>query len=391
MKTLPAPTGLYDPFVHSMVDDPYPVYRRLRSEHPVYHNADHDFWALSRFDDVQRVARDWRTFSNSVGQIDTHAQFFGIGDFIDSDPPKHDRLRDVVKDVFAPKAVKELEHKVRDQVNVLLDPILDRGSGEFVSEVGSRLPLSIIFGLLGYPESDGEYLLPLLYESQRRVPGERGAPERAVDARRAVEDYIENAAEERRKRPREDLLSRIVAAESSRGVLPEEVTGTCMLLMIAGWETTSVTTTNAMWLLAHHPEQRRELTARPDMIPAAVEEMLRFESPVQQLSRITTAEVTLHDQIIPAGERVLLLWASANRDERRWEDSETFDPGREPQRNLAFGEGIHHCLGASLARLEARILVETILARQPEFEVGRPERYHQVVIRGIRKLPVIFN
>ena len=392
VKTLPEPVGLYDPFVHAMVDDPYPLFRQLRDEQPAYYNDVRDLWAISRFADVQRLARDWKTFSNTGGaDVDVGAQWFGGGDFVDSDPPRHDRMREVVKATFSPRVTAELERRVRDQVDLLIEPLLERGSGEVVSELSSKLPLSIIFGLLGYSESDGAELLPLLYDVQMRTPGDSEVPEAAVRARTALHAFIEEAAEDRRKRPRDDLLSQIVAAEATGGVEPEEIAGMTLLLMIAGWETTSILTTNAIWLLAQYPEQRRVLSEHPDRIPAAIEEILRFDAPVQHLARLTMEDADVHGLTIPAGSRVLLLWASANRDERRWDEPDTLDIAREPKRNLAFGEGIHHCLGASLARLESRIVLETLLSRKPDFEVGEPERLPQVIMRGISRLPIRFS
>jgi cytochrome P450 len=389
VNVLPAPVGLYDPFVHAMVDDPYPIFRELRQAHPVYHNADRGFWALSRWSDVQNTARDWRRFSSSSGSdIDVSADFYGAGDFISTDPPKHDRLRSVVKDVFSNRAVQELEGRVRDQVGELLDPLLAKGAGEFVEEVGSRLPLAIIFELLGFTRSEGEALTPLMHDILVRTPGRSDLPERAIRAGEYLEEYMLAAAEERRERPTGDLLSSIVAAERSGDVVPDEVAGICLLLLLAGWETSSVLAASSMWLLARHPDQRRLLADQPERIPAAVEEILRFESPAQQHMRVTASDVELHGETIPAGSRVVLLWASANRDEARWADPDTFDVAREPKRNLAFGEGIHHCLGAPLARLEGRVLLETVLARDPDFEVAEPERFPGVVIRGISRLPI---
>jgi cytochrome P450 len=181
-------------------------------------------------------------------------------------------------------------------------------------------------------------------------------------------------------------------ASERRGVIDaDRIPGMCMLLLLAGWETSSVLAANAIWLLACHPDQRSALARQPDRIPAAIEEMLRFESPAQQHTRITTGELEFHGERIPSGERVALVWAAANRDEQRWPDGERFDIGRAQKRNLAFGEGIHHCLGAGLARLEGRILLETVLERAPEFEVAEPERLPGVVIRGIRRLEISFN
>jgi cytochrome P450 len=386
---LPAPVGLYDPFVHAMVDDPYPIYRQLRREYPVYHNPDRGFWALSRWPDVQNTSRKWRLFTSAEGvDIDVTPGFFGDGDFIDTDPPKHDRLREVVREAFSPSQVRALEARVRAQVNALLDPLLKRGSGEFVEEVASRLPLAIILGILGFPQSEGDQLATLMHDFLARDPGSREIPERVIAARSALEEHIVRTAQDRRRRPRDDVLSAIVAAEKAGRVLPEEVTGLCLTLLTAGWETTSVLSANAMWLLARHPEQRRVLSGQPERIPDAIEEILRFESPAQQHSRVTVRDVELHGYTIPAGDRVVLLWAAANRDEERWPDGEEFRVAREPKRNLAFGEGIHHCLGAPLARLEGRILVETVLARGPDFEVGEPERFPGVVIRGLSRLPI---
>jgi len=373
-----------------MVDDPYPIYRELRHEQPVYHDAERDFWALSRWSDVQHAARDWRRFSSSGGvDIDVSADFFGEGDFICFERPKHTRLRGVVKEAFSMRGVAALEGSIREQVTVLLDRAQAQDSCEFVATVAAQLPLGVMFGVLGFPASDGAALVPLMQDVLERTPGSSEVPDRAIGALKELESYIDDVAARRRSQPGgEDVLSWIVEAERSGDVLPDEATGICLLLLLAGWETTSVLATNAMWLLASHPDQRRLLVDEPARIPAAIEEMLRFESPAQQHMRIAAEEVELHGETIPAGGRVVLLWASANRDESRWADADRFEVTRPAQRNLAFGEGIHHCLEAPLARLEGRILVETVLGRTPDYEVGEPERFPGVVIRGFARLPV---
>jgi cytochrome P450 len=389
LSALPAPVGLYDPFVHAMVDDPYPIYRELRREHPVYHNEERQFWALSWFADVQETARNWRSFTSTGGSdIDIDPDFFGPGDFINSDPPNHSRLRGLVKEFFSARKLRSLEPLIGTRVSALLDPLVDAGEGEFVSAVASRLPLSVICGLLGLPVNDADHVMSLMHEVLVRTPGSTDVPERALSARRALEQYVLDVAASRRVRPRDDVLSAIVAAQQAGVVAPRELTGVVLLLLLAGWETSSVLAANAVWLLAHHPDQRRLLVEQPARIPAAIEEVLRFESPAQQHTRRATVELELHGHAIPAGERVVLLWAAANRDEARWPDADEFVIDREPRRNLAFGEGIHHCLGAPLARLEARVLLETLLARAPNFEVGEPERFPGVVIRGISRLEI---
>ena len=375
-----------------MVDDPYPVYRELRQRQPLYHNVDRGFWTLSRWSDVQASARDWRHFSSREGSdIDVGADFFGPGDFIATDPPKHARLRTVFKDAFSPSGVGRLEPAIRDQIDQLLDRYLERGGGEFVAEVAARLPLGVIFGMLGFPACEGVEVMPLMNDVLVRTPGSSEVPEQATRALHALEDWIADAIARRRRRGGDDVLSTIVEAEKAGEILPDEVVGCCMLLLLAGWETTSVLATNSMWLLALHPDQRALLAKERGRIPEAIEEILRFESPAQQHMRVVAEDVELHGETIPAGDRVVLLWASANRDERRWPAADEFDIRRETKRNLAFGEGIHHCLGAPLARLEGRILLEQLLARDPEFEVYDLERFPGVVIRGIAKLEVRFG
>jgi cytochrome P450 len=389
LSALPAPVGLYDPFVHAMVDDPYPVYRELRREHPVYHNTERQFWALSRFADVQDTARNWGSFTSTGGSdIDIDPDFFGPGDFINSDPPQHGRMRGVVKEFFSARKLRALEPLIDARVSALLDRLVARGGGEFVSEVASRLPLSVICGLLGLPIDDGDHLKSLMRDVLIRTPGSSDVPDRALAAKFELEEYVIEVAQRRRDRPRDDVLSAIVAAESAGELKSDELTGVVLLLLLAGWETSSVLAANAVWLLARNPDQRRLLAEQPDQIPAAIEEVLRFESPAQQHTRLASTDIELHGHTIPAGERVVLLWAAANRDEARWPDAEEFVIDREPKRNLAFGEGIHHCLGAPLARLEGRVLLEHLLARNPNFEVGEPERFPGVVIRGISRMEI---
>jgi cytochrome P450 len=366
------------------------VYRKLRLEEPGYHNPERNFWAVSRYDDVQRAVRNWQAFSNAQGvDFDLEPQFFGPGDFQESDPPKHERLRDIFKVPFAQKSMQQLEAAVRNQVNALLNPLIARGSGDFVEEVAAQLPLGIIFGLLGYTD-DGAYLSPLMYDVLARVPGSPEMPERARLALRRLKEYAEAAASERRRTPKGDLMTLVVQAEAAGDVLPQEISGMCVLLLLAGWMTTSMLVSNAMWLLAAHPEQRALLARDSTLIPAAVEEVLRFDAPVMHSLRVLSHPVELHGETVPASANVILIWASANRDETRWPNGDDFDVSRELRRNLAFGDGIHHCLGAPLARLEGRILIESVLERSANFEVGEPERYPGATLRGMSRLPITF-
>lgn len=381
-------TNIYDPFLHTVVDDPYPIYRELRDEHPVYRCEERDCWVLSRFDDIQDTARAWEQFSNEDGvDLDMPAHFLGPGDFLDSDPPRHDRLRRVLHDRFKPRAIPQFEAEIQARVDQLLDPLLARGGGDISAELAFALPMLTILDLLGYPEDDS--IRGLLGEAVQRTAGTDVTPPHALAALDQLERIVLEQLDDRRRNPGDDLMSVIAAAEAEGAMSTEEIPGMCLLLMIAGFETTAGLLSTSILHLAAHPDQRAYLAANPEEIAAGIEEVLRYDAPVQHLMRITTEEVELHGTTIAAGERVLLLWGSANRDERRWQRPDELDVRREQQRHAAFGVGLHHCLGAPLARLEARVALTALLARAPEYEIdGAVERFSAHNIRGLARLPI---
>ena len=250
--------------------------------------------------------------------------------------------------------------------------------------------MSVVCDLLGAPAEDHPQLEAWYAGMLHREPGRPEVTETAERATREMRDYIVAAVTERMAAPRDDLFSTIAAAHSEGRLTMEEVDGMCRLLLLAGVHTTSSLIANTLMLLEDRPGDRRALGADPARIPTAVEELLRFLAPVQSGARVTTADVELRGTVIPRGERVLLLWASANRDERRYPDPDTLDLGRTPLRNVAFGEGIHFCLGAPLARLESRIAFEALFTRIPEYEiVGPVERHFTFLERGIARLPAV--
>lgn len=387
-------TQLYDPYSNAAREDPYPLYSTLREKHPVYNNPEREFWALSRFDDVLSAARDWRTFSSSEGvEMGRYARFFGPGDIVDRDPPRHDQLRKIVGRRFAPSNVAALEPAIRVQAEVLTNKLAGSSQADLAQDFAMPLPINMISELLGLPRDDQGMVFGWVSTMQDRSPGEDRLSDAAHAAMSSVQAYFKELVDWRKKNGRgDDILGDIAEAARNREVLSDEVPGLCMVLLVAGMETTASLLTNALLLLERHPDQRAGLRELEWRIPsAAIEEFLRFESPVQWLGRVTTREVELHSVTIPAGERVLLLFAAANRDARRFEDPERFDLCRAPDRNLAFGEGIHHCLGAPLARLEARVGLETLLKRIPEYRVNGPvKRYKSHLIRGLASLPVAF-
>jgi cytochrome P450 len=379
------------------LDDPYPVYRRLRDEAPLYHDARLDLWTLTRFDDVQSAAKDWETFSTSLGGSgndidDTYQLFLPAGDLAGVDPPLHTRLRGALRLAFSPSALRvRFEPIVRRKVVELIDAFADTGHADFARDLARPLPGTTMFSWFGFPETDHPELLTWFGEMLERDAGERTLPGRALAGRDRMRAYMQAAAAERRTAPREDLMSFLVAANDAGEISADELLGASMLLFIAGITTTSGLISNSLLHLDRFPDQRASMRDDPSVIPAAIEELLRYDAPIQALARTTTRAVEAHGGVIPEGARVALVWASANRDERRWVDPDRLDIGRAPQRHVSFGDGIHHCLGAPLARLEAKIVFEELFRRIPEYAVSGPiVRIKTPTDRALESLPVEF-
>lgn len=379
------------------LDDPYPVYRRLRDEAPLYHHEPLDLWAFSRFDDVQAAAKDWETFSTSAGGFgndidDTYQLFLPAGDLAGVDPPIHTRLRGALRLAFSPSALRSrFEPIVRRKVTELIDGFADAGHADFARDLARPLPGTTMFSWFGFPEADHPELLAWFGEMLERDPGVRALPDRALAGRDRMREYMQAAAAERRGAPREDLMSHLVAANEAGEISADELLGSSMLLFIAGITTTSGLISNSLLHLDRFPDQRALMREDPTLIPAAIEELIRFDAPIQALARTATRDVAAHDAVIPEGARVALVWASANRDERRWLDPDRLDISREPQRHVSFGEGIHHCLGAPLARLEAKIVFEELFRRIHEYAVSGPiVRIKTPTDRALESLPVEF-
>jgi cytochrome P450 len=376
----------YDPYV--FYEDPYPTYRLLRDTMPIYHNRERSIWVLSRFEDVQAAGRDWRSYSSAEG-VDIDESRIGPGSFLDDDPPRHDELRKVLHADFAPARLKSLEEKITAKVEELVAAMIARGRGDFAADFARRLPVYVMCELFGVPEADHDQLERWYFGMLERVPGQAEVSEGAVRAASEMRAYILEAVAARQKTPRADLLSTIAAAHAAGRLSTEEVDGMSRLLLLAGIHTTASLLANSLLLLENDPDARKVLALDPRRIPTAIEELLRYESPVQSGARVTTREVTIHDKVVPRGERILLLWASANRDERIFSDPDRLDLERPPLRNLAFGEGLHFCIGAPLARLEARIAFAHLFAHIPNYSVVGPvERHFTFLERGIASLPV---
>ena len=386
---------LWNPLVQ--LDDPYPVYRRMRDEAPLFHVPDLDIWALTRFEDVQAASQDWETFSTSAGGTgndidDTYRLFLPAGDLAGVDPPLHTRLRGALRLAFSPSALRSrFEPIVRHRVNSLIDVFVDSGHADFARDLARPVPGTTMFAWFGFPEADHPMLLAWFEDMLERDLGLRALPARALAGRDSMREYILAAARERRAARTDDLMGFLVDAEAAGQISEDELLGSSMLLFVAGITTTSGLISNSLLHLAAFPDQREMIRRDPAVLPAAIEELVRFDAPIQALARTTTRDVEIHDAVIPSGAKVALVWAAANRDERRWLDPDRLDITRPPQRHVSFGEGIHHCLGAPLARLEAKIAFEELFRRIPDYAVSGPVvRIKTPTDRAIESLPVEF-
>jgi cytochrome P450 len=381
---------IYDPFSVTTEEDPYPTYRLLRDQHPVYRNDERDLWIISRFEDVQAAARDWKTFSSAGATgLDDVTKVIGTGDFLDSDPPHHDRLRNLVRRRFMPSRVSALEPTIRSQAQRLIDAFSGSGgTTDLATEFAWKLPVAVMSDILGVPRADQQVLTQWIISFLVREKGNPAVPSRALAATEAIKAYFTSLYEEHKGRHGDAILYDLAAAEAAGEVHREEVAGMCLLFAVAGTETTAGLLATSLMLLARHPDQRAHLVKDSTGLPTAIEELLRYDAPVQLMGRVATRDVDVRGVTIPSDGHVVLLFGSANRDERRFPEPDRLDVTRKPKRHLAFGEGIHFCLGAPVARLEARIALEELLARAPNFEIaGEPVRLPTHGERGFVSLP----
>ncbi|MSO78456.1 MAG: cytochrome P450 [Acidimicrobiia bacterium] len=391
------PELVYNPYAFSLHEDPYVVYRRLRDEAPVYWNPELEFWALSRFDDVHEGFRDHATLSSANGvALENRGR---VGDqfrqMIEMDPPEHSAFRQLVSRVFTGRRVAEMEAQIRTIVSGYLDAVTAKGEADLVAEVTGPFPMDVISVVLGIPEGDRAELRRHADEVMVRDDGKIEMPKVALDGMLALVAYF--AEDLRGRRPHVDpgLISEFLELKvDGRSLTKLELLGFCTLFVIAGHETTTKMVANAVELLDRHPDQRRQLIDDPTLIPAAVEEVLRFHNSTQYMHRTLTRDIERHGQIMREGQSVLLVIGAANHDEREFgPTAENFDIHRRAERHLAFGYGAHFCLGAALARMEGRVALEEIHRRIPDYVVDRDRarRFHSGNVTGWTSLPITFT
>ena len=397
--TLPASDVLLDPYDYDFHEDPYPYYKRLRDEAPLYRNEEIGFWALSRHQDVREGFRNSTTLSNrdgvSLDPISRGPHASKTMSFLAMDDPAHLRLRTLVSKGFTPRRIRELEPRVTELAVQHLDVMLEKADSEtvdYVAEFAGKLPMDVISELMGVPVEDRDRIRAMADGVMHREDGVNDVPKSAIEASINLMVYYQDMIAERRKRPSDDLTSALLEAEIDGDRLTdEEVLGFLFLMVIAGNETTTKLLANAAFWGHKNPDQLTPVYSDLERIPLWVEETLRYDTSSQLLARVVSGDLTLYDTAIPDGDVLLLLPGSAHRDERVFDDPDDFVIGRESGSNLlSFGSGAHFCLGAHLARMEARIALAELFKRIRGFEVDEANavRVHSSSVRGFAHLPM---
>jgi cytochrome P450 len=398
VSSLSSDTAVYwDPYDARFASDPYPTFARLREEAPLYYNEPYDFYAVSRYADVERGLPDWETFSSARGSV-LELIKSGIemppGTLIFEDPRAHDVHRQILVRVFTPRRVAALEPQVREFCTRTLDPLAGARRFDLIADVGAQMPMRVIGMLLGIPEADQEAIRDFADENLRTESGGQiDFKSGAVFSSELIADYIDW----RKGHPSDDLMTELLHAEFedehgvTRTLTRDEVLSYVTVVAGAGNETTGRLIGWIGSVLAMHPQQRQELVNDPALIPNAIEEILRFEPPGPAIARYVNRDVTLYGQRVPAGGAMMFIVAAANRDHRHYPDPDRFDIHRSVGQQLTFGLGVHYCLGAALARLEGRVATEEILRRFPRWDVDweNAKLAQTSTVRGWECLPLV--
>ncbi len=389
----------YDPYDIGINADPYPVFRRLRDEAPLYYNEQYDFYAVSRYEDVERGLTDAKKYISGRGAVLEVMQAnmeLPPGTLIFEDPPTHTIHRRLLSRVFTPRRMNELEPQIREFCARSLDPLVGADEFDFIADLGAQMPMRVIGMLLGIPEQDQEAIRQRTDANLRTEAGKPMAVDREGPLEIGMEmfaDYIDWRADH----PSDDLMTELLNAEfddengDTRRLTRDEILTYVTVISGAGNETTMRLIGWTGKVLSEHPDQRRELVEDRSLIPNAIEEILRYEPPAPHVGRYQPDAVEVHGQVVPEGSAMLFLIGAANRDDRHFPDADRFDIHREAGQHRAFGYGIHFCLGAALARLEGRIALDEVLNRFPEWEVDldRARLAPTSTVRGFETLPAV--
>ena len=384
----------YNPYEYDMHEDPYPTYARLRAEAPVYRSDEFDFWALSRHEDVLAAFRNVDSFSNAFG-VSLDPSAFGpeahrTMSFLALDPPKHTRMRSLVGKGFTPTKVNAMEERIREITLQHLEPALERGTFDFIEDFAGKVPMDVISELMGVPVADRAELRRLADLVLHRDDGVYDVPPEGMAAALDLVVYYQAMVDDRRKARTDDLTSALLDAEIDGDRLTdEEIVAFLFLMVVAGNETTTKLLGNAWYWGWRNPDEMAKPFADASRVPDWVEETLRYDTSSQMLLRVLRRPIELHGTTIAEGQRVLLLVGSANRDESIFPDPERYDLDRDTTKLVSFGSGRHFCMGAPLARMEARIALSELVARVDSYDidVAGVQRVHSINVRGLAALP----
>ncbi|WP_051399759.1 cytochrome P450 [Haloechinothrix halophila] len=386
----------FNPYDYAFHEDPYPLYARLRDEAPIYRNAELDFWAISRYDDVVAAFRDTQRLSSANG-VSLDPAAYGphahkTMSFLAMDDPRHQRMRALVSQGFTPRRVRRLEDRIRELTRQYLEPALAKGEFDFIAEFAGKLPMDVISELVGVPVADRDELRRLADAVMHREEDVLDVPPAAMEAALELVQYYADMVAQRRAKRTEDLTSALLDAEIDGDRLTDdEIISFLFLMVVAGNETTTKLLGNALYWGWRNPGQLAKPLADPERVPDWIEETLRYDTSSQIIVRTVVEDCEYHGQTVPAGARMLLLVGSANRDERVFADADDFDLDRDRSAQIAsFGGGTHFCLGAHLARLEARIALTELVGRVSSYEIDADaaQRVHSTNVRGFATLPV---
>lgn len=391
----PAP-AVFNPYDYRFHEDPYPTYAALRQDWPIYRNDELGFWALSRYDDVAAAFKDTTRLSSANGvSLDPAAygpHAYKTMSFLAMDDPRHQRMRSLVSKGFTPRRVRDLEGRIRELTRQHLEPALADREFDFITRFAGKLPMDVISELVGVPEPDRDWLRGLADAVMHREEGVQDVPQAAMEAALELVQYYTEMVAGRRKQRTGDLTSALLDAEIDGDMLADdEIIGFLFLMVVAGNETTTKLLGNAIYWGGRNPDQVAKVFADPERVSDWVEETLRYDTSSQIIARTVTEDVEYYGRTVPAGDRMLLLPGSANRDERAFTDPDRYDLDRDRSKQIAsFGGGTHFCLGAHLARLEAQVVLTELIGRVSGYEVDEAgaERVHSTNVRGFAALPV---